>query len=183
MQYAALSSANIDAIQALFTHTFTDSEGAQEGAAIGQLAAALATTTPAEELRIFAAHDGDQLAACVLFTRLHFAGAEGDKGREAWLLSPMAVATAMQGKGIGQGLIRYGLAALKAQGAELAVTYGDPKFYGKLGFEAVTIEQVPAPQPLSFPHGWLAQTLEGEAMPTQKGPVRCAEALNRPEFW
>ncbi|WP_439140416.1 GNAT family N-acetyltransferase [Roseicyclus sp.] len=63
------------------------------------------------------------------------------------LLSPMAGATAQQGKGIGQALIRHALARLAAEGTQIAVTYGDPAFYGRTGFCAVPAHGLGRPKP------------------------------------
>jgi putative acetyltransferase len=66
---------------------------------------------------------------------------------------------------------------------DLAITYGDPKFYSKVGFHSVTEAVVPAPIPLQHPEGWLAQSLKGNEIEPIKGKSSCVEALNRPEYW
>jgi predicted N-acetyltransferase YhbS len=58
-------------------------------------------------------------------------------------------------------LIQFGLETLSKDGVELAITYGDPNFYSKVGFQSVTEAVVPAPIPLQHPEGWLAQSLNG----------------------
>lgn len=80
-------------------------------------------------------------------------------GQRAFILSPVAVSTDVQGKGVGQALIRYGLDHLKSLGVELVFTYGDPGYYSKVGFEQITEAIVKAPWPLSQPIGWLALAL------------------------
>ena len=167
-----------DEIAALFETTFSASEGAEEGALIGTLARALLSETPSEDLRVFLAEDGGLIGA-VIFTRLHFAG----ENRTAFLLSPMAVATEHQGKGIGQTLIATALDALRTDGADIAVTYGDPAFYGKVGFATVSTETVPAPHPLSQPEGWIAQALNASTLSPLQGPAACASALDDPAYW
>ena len=164
----------------LFTQTFSDSEGEAEGKVIGELVTALFDTTPENDRYVFVAMDEQQIVGSILFTRMTF---EGDNVHTAFLLSPVAVHTAYQGKGIGQALINTGLAALKAQGATLAFTYGDPNFYGKVGFEPITEEHFRAPQPLSYPHGWLAQSLTDQQLTTISGASRCAPALDNPAYW
>ena len=54
------------------------------------------------------------------------------------MMAPVAVATAHQGKGIGQRLISHGLDALRREGVDIAVTYGDPAFHGRVGFKPVS---------------------------------------------
>lgn len=167
------------AIAALFKATFAASEGDSEGALIGALAKALLNETPKDELRVFLALDGTALIGAVIFTRLHFAA----EIRTAFLLSPMAVATDRQGQGVGQALIAHALDALRSEGADIAVTYGDPAFYGKLGFRHVSTDTVPAPQPLSQPEGWIAQSLTNAALTPLQGPATCASALDNPNYW
>nr|WP_086940746.1 N-acetyltransferase [Thaumasiovibrio occultus] len=166
-------------LPALFAATFTDSEGEAEGEMLRALSSDLLSTTGAEELRIFVAKHADQLVGCVLFSALNFEPAS----TRAMLLSPMAISTAHQGKGAGQGLIRFGLAQLRSESVELVLTYGDPQFYSRVGFAQITEEQAAAPQPLSYPHGWLGLTLNGGAFPHVEGPSRCVAALDKPDFW
>lgn len=168
-----------DEIAELFRRTFAASEGAEEGAAVGRLARDLLATTPEADLRVFLAEEGGVLAGCILFTRLVYP----KDGRSVFLLSPVAVAPEMQGKGLGQRLIAHGLRALRSEGAEVAVTYGDPAFYAKVGFAPVSAAQVAPPQPLGQPEGWLAQALHGEALGPLEGPSRCAPALDDPAYW
>ena len=104
-------------------------------------------------------------------------------GQAAFILSPVAVATAAQGKGIGQKLIEFGLNKLKALNVSLAFTYGDPAFYAKTGFKQIDESTVQAPCPLSQPMGWLAQSLDGQNIQAIPGATRCVEALNNPELW
>ena len=84
---------------------------------------------------------------------------------------------------IGQKLINFGLDVLKENGVELAITYGDPDFYSKVGFTGITEQVVPAPQKLEQPEGWLAQSLIGDEIKPISGKSHCVEALNKPELW
>lgn len=54
--------------------------------------------------------------------------------RDWYGLAPISVAPDHQGQGIGAGLIREGLAQLKALGAQGCVLLGDPAYYGRFGF-------------------------------------------------
>lgn len=51
-------------------------------------------------------------------------------------LGPIAVTPERQGEGIGTGLVKDGLAAIRKLGAQGCVLLGDPKFYGRFGFKA-----------------------------------------------
>ncbi|WP_050918935.1 GNAT family N-acetyltransferase [Vibrio campbellii] len=161
----------------LFTQTFSDSEGEVEGKTIGSLVGDLLSTTPEQELKGFVAKQDERLIAGVLFTPLRF-----ENGEVGYLLSPMATLTECQGEGVGQALINFGLEQLKQQGIELVFTYGDPNFYSRVGFQQVTEAQFKAPHTLSFPHGWLAQSLAGELTLIQ-GSSYCVKGLDSPAYW
>ncbi|USD67084.1 N-acetyltransferase [Vibrio sp. SCSIO 43136] len=165
-------------IQDLFTQTFTDSEGTDEGAMIGKLAHDLLVTTDIEDLNCFTAKQGDEICGAVIFTTL-----KSECGTNAALLSPMAVATKCQGQGVGQELISFALEIMKAVGTKLVVTYGDPQFYGKVGFEALDEAQIQAPHKLSHPHGWIGQSLDAGTALTLSGKTQCAPALDDAKFW
>lgn len=166
-------------IAALFARTFAASEGAAEGALIGGLVREMMAGTPAEDIRVFSASEGGALLGAVIFTRIVWS----EDARTAFILSPAAVAPERQGEGIGQALIRFALGALREAGVAVALTYGDPDYYGKVGFAPVTEAVAPAPLPLGQPHGWLAQSLTGGALTPLRGAARCVPALMRPELW
>jgi len=65
----------------------------------------------------------------------------------------------------------------------VALTYGDPNYYARVGFAPISATDIPPPKPLSFPHGWLGQSLSGKTLDALPGPSRCAPALNDPSFW
>jgi predicted N-acetyltransferase YhbS len=178
MEFSDRIAGHETAIAALFTTTFTASEGPEEGALIGALVSRLLSDVPHDQLRAFTAWDDGQLVGGVTFTPLTYSDP-----RRVMLLSPMAVAPERQGEGIGQALITHALAQLRAEGADIAVTYGDPAFYGKTGFEPVTEATLPAPQPLSQPMGWIAQSLTDAPLTPLEGPARCVPPFNTPDLW
>lgn len=141
MEISAEYEAHAAAIAGLFTTTFFASEGTDEGAVIGELARHLMAETPVQDLRVFTAWSRSELVGAILFSRLIY---EGDD-HTVFVLGPVAVATDRQHQGIGQRLISHGIEELRREGVELAVTYGDPGFYGRVGFKAITEDDVPAP--------------------------------------
>lgn len=78
-------------------------------------------------------------------------------GSQGWYgLGPMAVAPEWQGHGVGQALVRSGLAAIRELGARGCVVLGEPAFYGRFGFrsrESLWFEGVPAEYFMSLPFG------------------------------
>ena len=167
------------AFAALFAETFTASEGPEEGALIGGLAADLMTETRAEDLRAFAAAQEDALIGGVIFTRIVFA----EDDRPAFILAPLAVAPDRQRQGVGGALIAHGLAALRDEGVAVALVYGDPNYYTRAGFAPASAEVAPPPRALAYPQGWMARSLTDAALTPLQGPSRCVAALQKPAYW
>ena len=168
----------------LFRDTFTASEGAAEGASIGALVRDLLVDTAPEDIHVFIAEAEDLIpaaipAAAAIFTRLSYPQDE----RTVFLLSPMAVATALQGRGIGQELLGQALDAVRTGGVDVVVTYGDPAFYGKVGFAPISQDIAQPPLPLSQPEGWLGNWLGADGIAPLVGPSTCVTALRDPRHW
>ncbi len=178
MKLSIFNPKQIDEITQLFRKTFTDSEGQEEGDLIGNLSYELMTDVDESDCYVFVATDDGEAVGSIIFSRLSF-----ENGQSAFLLGPVAIDTNHQGNGIGQKLISYGLSELKKNGTELAITYGDPKFYSKVGFEPVSEDIIKAPLKLSYPHGWLAQSLVGDKIEPIKANSHCVEVFNKPEYW
>lgn len=178
MNFRILEKSSKEEVARLFTSVFSSSEGAHEGRLIGSLASALAERADNQNIICVGACENGAIIGAIFFTRLEF-----DEPIEAYMLAPVAVSTAHQGRGVGQALIGFGLEELKNRSAALVVTYGDPAFYSKLGFKALSEDVIRAPQPLSMPEGWLGQPLSGETFPILKSRPACVQAFNNPEYW
>jgi predicted N-acetyltransferase YhbS len=174
--------ATTDQMIQLFSTAFRDSEGIEEGHVIGDLVRSLLLDSPHDQVVSFSvgiSENEHPVGACI-FSKLIFDGDHGD----VWLLSPVAVVTAHQGKGVGQAMIRSALESMKHEhGAELVFTYGDPAFYRRVGFQQVSETEVPAPFPLQYPEGWLGQHLHQGRIGQWPGPCRCVSAFNNVELW
>jgi len=178
MNYSPYCFSDVDKVTQLFMKTFSDSEGPAEGEMIGRLAKDLGNTTDKNDLYGFVARDDNEIVGSIFFSRVKF-----ESGINCFILAPVAVRTDLQGRGIGQKLIKYGIDVLSKGGVELVLTYGDPAFYSKVGFRAVTEAMIPAPMTLQRPEGWLAQSLTGKDIQLITGQSSCVEALNKPEYW
>lgn len=178
MEFSTFRQADEAEIQQLFTEVFTESEGEAEGELIGRLVLELMRSTEPGDIFGFVVREQAEIIGGVFFTRLYF-----NQPVEAFLLSPAAVCSRRQGRGLGQRLLRYGLEELRKTGVALAFTYGDPAFYTKVGFQPITEDLVRAPFPLSRPEGWLGQALAGGLIKPLAGNSKCVKALNRPEYW
>ena len=178
MNFSILDKSNKDEITNLFCSVFCSSEGEEEGELIGTLAAKLAERINNQEIICIGAVEEQLLVAVIFFTRLKFT-----EPVQAYMLAPVAVSTAHQNKGIGQALIQFGLKELKNRSVTLAVTYGDPAFYSKVGFEALSLNVIQAPCQPSMPEGWLGQSLSTETIPTLASRPTCVHEFNDPVYW
>jgi len=165
-------------IKQLFKLTFSDSEGESEGMLIANLVEDLMASRDQEDILCFKAIESNEIIACIFFSRLTF-----EYNVNAFLLSPVAVHTDHQGKGVGQALINFGLNALREKGVELVLTYGDINFYSKVGFKVIDEKVVKAPWELTYPEGWLGQALNGGEITQVPGNSFCVEAFNNPKYW
>ncbi|SDG56643.1 hypothetical protein SAMN05216571_12034 [Onishia taeanensis] len=84
---------------------------------------------------------------------------------------------------IGASVEATPLPALREAEIDIAVTYGDPNDYSRVGFALVTEAFIPVPFKLQYPEGWLAQSLTEAEITPLKGAVQCVEAFNDPAFW
>jgi len=178
MYYQAIDKSKQKEVTDLFTSVFTSSEGVKEGVLIGSLSSKLASSIDNEETICFGVYENESLIASIFFIRLKF-----NNLIQVYMLAPVAVSTEYQGKGIGQALINYGLNELKKRSVSVVVTYGDPSFYSKVGFQALSENVIQAPLTLSMPFGWLGRSLTGEPIPTMNERPVCVKEFNDPAYW
>jgi putative acetyltransferase len=178
MHLSTFDPTQAEEIKNLFTAVFTASEGQSEGILIGNLAHDLIMNTDRKDLYGFVATENGNIIGCIFFSRLTF-----ESGVNAFVLSPVAIHSDHQGKGIGQQLIQFGLGKLKDEGVELVMTYGDIKFYSKVGFKSISEDVIKAPLKLTYPEGWIGQSLVGDTVAPIAGRSSCVEALNKTEYW
>lgn len=163
----------------VFYNSFSASEGRAEGELIRTLVANLLEGTPKPDMFIFAALHDNTVIGCAVFSRLTYT----NDARDVLILSPMAIHPNHQNKGIGQTLLRESIALLKDHGIDILMTYGDPNYYGKVGFLPVMEQVAPPPFPLSIPIGWIGQSLHGAKIAPLQGTCTCVSALNNPAIW
>jgi putative acetyltransferase len=104
--------------------------------------------------------------------------------REDWsgyILAPLAVTPAHQGKGLGTALVESGIRQLA--GADVLFVYGDPDYYGRFGFDAATTATYQPPHVLEYPFGWQALKLGSRRQAAAQGALRCVEPLDDPALW
>ncbi|MBW2594407.1 MAG: N-acetyltransferase [Deltaproteobacteria bacterium] len=167
-----------DEVTNLFTSVFTSSEGEKEGKLIGNLVSELSSGIDNQNIICFGTYVEKSIIGSIFFSRLQF-----KEAIQVYMLAPVAINTEHQGKGVGQALINHGLNELKNRSVAVAITYGDPSFYSKVGFQALSENVIQAPIKLSMPEGWLGQSLTGEPIPTINERPICVKEFNDPAYW
>ncbi len=178
MNHRILDTYNQKKVTRLFQSVFTESEGVEEGRLIGNLASELSLRTDNQEIICIGTYEKESLIGSIFFTRLRF-----KEAIQVYLLAPVAVCTKHQRQGVGQSLINYGLNELNKRSVTVLVTYGDPLFYAKVGFEVLPEKVIKAPLKLSMPNGWLGRSLTEEPIPTLSDRPVCVTEFNNPLYW
>ena len=83
-------------------------------------------------------------------------------------------------------MIREGHRILKDMGVELVFVLGHKEYYPRHGFKGKAEEAgYPPPYPIEsiYADCWMYQFLIPETKDFPKGKVKCAEALDKPEYW
>ncbi len=101
------------------------------------------------------------------------------------ILAPLAVIPEYQKQGVGGSLIREGLATLEEDGVDLVFVLGHPSYYPLHGFKPAVSAGFEPPYyiPPEFTDAWMVQALKPTSRGSYKGQVKCAETLDRPEYW
>lgn len=178
MRFEILDKGSGTEIPDLFLSVFSASEGEKEGSLIAALASKLSSEIENRDIICVGAFDEQSLVGVIFFTLLKF-----NEPITVYMLAPVAVSTSCQGQGIGQALIRFGLNELVKRSVNLVVTYGDPSFYSRVGFQALSTDTIQPPMALSMPHGWLGLSLTGQEIPPINERPSCVDAFNDPVYW
>ena len=179
MKYTQLKLEKAYEVVQLFYNTFKASENEKEALAVSGLVQKYLQNYPREDLKGFIAVDEGRIVGCVFFSQLNFTKSD----KKVLILSPMAVKTEFHGKGIGQELIRHAHEELRKEGVNITMTYGDINFYSKTGYEMVSEDSIAAPLKLSYPEGWLANSLDESTELKIEGSSTCIPELNDQNLW
>jgi len=123
-------------------------------------------------LRSAVAEADGALVGHVLFSRMWIetAGAAID----AVALAPVAVPPSHQRQGIGDRLIRFGLAALREDGERIVLVVGHPPYYPRFGFSSALAGSIESPFPAD---AFMALELVPGALDGVSGRVRYPPAF------
>lgn len=134
-------------------------------------------------LSLSAVHE-DKIVGHILFSRVYFE--EMPESPMMHILAPLAVAPDFQGMGVGGSLIRKGIESLRTMGSQIVFVLGHKAYYPRFGFipdAAASGYEAPYPIPEVHADAWMYQCLDKGAHVHEKGKIRCADSLNRPEYW
>lgn len=167
------------AIEQLHLNAF----GPAETPVVAKLAVDLLTCASTESASVFLAvkdglEDVQRIVGCVTFSEVRISGHEHIRGA---ILAPLAVEAAQQRTGIGRSLVEHGLAAMKNQGVDLVLVYGDPRYYTRFGFGFD--HHITAPYPLQYPDAWMAREMTPGVLTSTSGTAICVSALQNPRYW
>lgn len=110
-------------------------------------------------------------------------GIESNESCQAYILAPLAVQPGYQKRRIGSKLIEYGMQQLLAIGGNIVFVYGDPKYYGRFGFNAGAARNYTAPYKLQYPFGWQAVVLNEYILEKAPVAINCVASLCDPKLW
>lgn len=117
---------DVPAVEAVVRDAFGD-----HGEAVTELVASMRASDAWRDLSFVAEVDGD-VVGHVLLTRSWLDAPQ--RLVDVLVLSPLGVATAWQGRGIGTALVRHALAATADRDEPLVFLEGHPSYYPRFGF-------------------------------------------------
>ena len=102
---------------------------------------------------------------------------------KGYILAPLGVKPEYQKRQIGSKLIESGMERLSKMGVNVVFVYGDPKYYGKFGFNPNVASRYSPPYELQYPFGWQAIALNDDAFTDSAVKISCVAPLSDPELW
>lgn len=174
MRIRKTGTADLDDILRIHTAAFGQDEEAE-------LVRALLQDPSAQPCLSLLALTDDGAVGHILFTAAQLE----DSNVACALLAPLAVEPVAQKQGIGGALIRHGLEHLGSMGVDLIFVLGYPDYYQRHGFEPAGRLGLDACYPIKDEQAdaWMVQALRPGVLGTVSGRLKCAHALDRPEYW
>jgi putative acetyltransferase len=152
---------------------------------VSTLAVDLLSDPSSSQITSLVAEADGSVVGHIAFSPLEIDNSECGHG---YILAPLGVKPAFQNRQVGSKLILSGIERLTKMGVNILFVYGDPKYYGRFGFNADIASGYVPPYPLQYPFGWLAMILN-DADVAEPGSisaglkVTCVDALNDPALW
>lgn len=134
----------------MIEQVFGEWDSPEEGKTVRHLVEEIrAKRTYLPELELLMLNAADEIIGYAMFSRFHI---EGRYENELLILTPVAVRTDMQRKGISRELIEYGFNKAREMGYQAVIVEGDPKNYNPRGFETSADHGIVAGPNIHLPH-------------------------------
>ncbi len=130
------------------------------------------------------AYNGNIPVGHILFSRVYFDNSENQPLMH--ILAPLAVIPEYQGKGIGGELIKKGLEILTSMRTKFVFVLGHESYYPKYGFIPNARKfgfEAPYEIPEEHDNAWMYLLLDKEKWNGNVGKIKCANKLDKPEYW
>lgn len=163
-----------------FVLGITEAGFGEEGPVVADLVRALTSGHYDRPILPFVAHSGADLVGFVALSPI---AVQGHPDLLGYLLAPLVVDPDYQHSGYGTTLVTRALDELPHQGVHVVLTYGDPDYYRRFGFEHVQAEMFVPPQRLAHPDGWLGRVLEPFDPPMSPLDITVCRAFDNPDLW
>lgn len=156
--------------------------GQDEGPEIVKFVAGLLDDPTARPLLSLVALQKGQVIGHILFTS---AKLSSNPELDIQILAPLAVLPEKQNRGTGGQLIEKGLQMLAQKGTKLVFVLGHPGYYPRFGFKEAGKLGFEAPYPINAENAdaWMVRELSPGLAGKLAGKIRCADAMNRSEYW
>jgi len=102
---------------------------------------------------------------------------------QGYILAPLAVKPGYQKRRIGSKLVESGTEQLSGMGVDILFVYGDPDYYGRVGFNADAAARYIPPYRLDYPFGWQGIILTQQDTGTTPVNISCVASLCDPKLW
>jgi putative acetyltransferase len=168
---------DLDTIKSIYLDAFDDAEKAR----VSKLAADLLCLGDHSEAFSLVAERECRLIGHIGLSLVRFKSKTAIK---AYILAPLAVKPDAQKQGVGSLLVECAIDRLTEQRVDLLFVYGDPKYYGRFGFNTDTALNFIPPYDLEYPFGWMARVLNEIDVSIQT-PLKLTSVvpLNDPALW
>jgi len=153
-------------------------EGERE--TVSKLAIDLLVENTASQTISLVAETDHTVIGHVAFSPVKF---DNNDNLQGYILAPLAVMPDYQKQRIGSNLIESGIQTLLTMGVNILFVYGDPKYYGKFGFNAKSAENFIPRYKLQYPFGWQAIIFNEFSIEGAPCCIDCVDSLDDPKLW
>lgn len=175
MKIRAITQIDREGIREIYMSAFAE----DERALVAGVAEALLDEVVEPEIISFVAEIDGELVGHVGFSPVFVE----DDVFEGYILAPLAVRPAYQKQGVGSELVKTGIQFFRGRGVGMIFVYGDPGYYGRLGFNVDAALKYQPGYKLQYPNGWQGLVLVEREENSGPVTIRCVEALNDPALW